>query len=99
MAIYTYDDSFIVDSIDAAELDNEELKAIEEVEKVGISDAFYKEKAVVSKVYIELSLMQLENDGMNDKYKAYKEKYKEYISLAKNNSSSANVSTMPIARG
>ena len=99
MAIYTYDDSFIVGSVDSDELDNAENKAIEEVEKLGITDIFYKEKAVVAKVYVELSLSQLENDGMDAKYKAYKDKFKEYVALAKNNSSSSNISTIKIARG
>lgn len=99
MAIYLYNDSFIVDSVDTTEIDNAENAAISEVEKIGITDAFYKEKAVVSKVYVTLSTLQLENEGMNEKRKAYLDEFKNYISLAKTKSSTSNISTMPLARG
>lgn len=99
MAIYTYDDTFIVDSVDPIELDNAEANAIKEVEKIGIIDEFYKEKAVVAKAYVTLATLQLENDGMIDKRRAYENNFKYYVSLAKNNSSSTNISTIPIMRG
>ncbi len=99
MAIYTYNDSFIIDSVDSVEIDNAEANAILEVEKIGIVDEFYKEKAVVSRVYVTLSTLQLENDGMSDKRRAYENDFKHYITLAKTNSSTTNVSTIPIARG
>lgn len=99
VAIYTYDDTFIVDSVDPIELDNTEAKAIEEVDKIGITDEFYKEKAVVSKVYATLATLQLENNGMSEKRKAYESEFRHYVSLAKNNSSTTNVSTIPVIRG
>lgn len=99
MAMYTYNDSFIVDSVDPVEIDNAEEKAIQEVEKIGITDLFYKEKAVVAKVYITLATLQLENDGMSEKRKAYERDFKHYVSLSKSNSSTSNISTIPIARG
>lgn len=99
MAIYAYSDSFIVDSVDSIEIDNAESKAIEEVEKIGITDLFYKEKAVVAKVYITLATLQLENEGMSEKRKAYERDFKHYVSLAKTNSSTSNISTIPIVRG
>ena len=99
MATYTYSDSFIVDSIDTADIDDAELKAIEEVTKLNITDTFYIEKAVIAKVYMILATVQLDNEGMSDRLKAYSNEFKHYTSLAKNNSSSSNVSTMPIARG
>lgn len=99
MAIYTYTDDFIVNSIDFDTLNAEETKAINEVEKLNISDIFYKEKLVIAKVYIELSLMQLENDGMSAKYKGYSKEYERYVALSKSNSSPSNVYSMPIMRG
>jgi len=99
MAIYTYNDDFIVSSIDVTTLDNEEAKAISEVDKLSVTDAFYVEKLVFTKVYISLSLMQLENDGMEAKYKSYSKEYKNYLSLAKSKSSASNISIMPIMRG
>ena len=99
MAIYTYNDSFIVGSVDPLEIDNAEANAILEVDKIGITDVFYKEKAVVSKVYVTLATLQLENDGMVEKRKAYENEFKHYINLAKTNSSTSNISTIPLARG
>ena len=99
MAIYTYNDTFIVDSVDPSELDKAEANAILEVQKIGIADAFYKEKAVVSKVYVTLATLQLENDGMVEKRKAYESEFKHTVKLAKSNSSTTNVSTIPVARG
>lgn len=99
MAIYTYNDDFIVNSVDGITLDNAELKAINEVKKLNISDVFYKEKLIVSKVYSELALIQLENDGMELKYKSYIKEFDRYISLSKTNSSTSNISSMPISRG
>jgi len=99
MANYTYEDGFIVDSIDEIELNNAESKAIDEVGKLNISDTFYIEKLVKTKVYIKLSLNQLENEGMPERYKAYKKEYDEYISLALNNSSNISISSVQIARG
>lgn len=99
MATYTYNDSFIVDSVDATEIDNAEAQAILEVDKIGITDEFYKEKAVVARVYVTLATLQLENEGMNDKRRAYEKDFNHYINLSKTNSSTSNVSTMPIMRG
>jgi len=99
MAIYTYEDSFIVDSIDIATLDDKEAKAIIEVGKLNITDTFYIEKLVVAKVYITLALAQLENEGMEAKYRGYSKEFNNYLSLAKTNSSPSNLSTMPIRRG
>jgi len=99
MAIYTYNDSFIIDSVDSVEIDNAEANAILEVEKIGIVDEFYKEKSVVSKVYMTLATLQLDSEGMEQKRKAYERDFNHYITLAKTNSSTTNVSTIPIARG
>jgi len=99
MALYAYNDDFIINSIDADTLYEEENKAIDEVEKLNITDPFYKEKLVIAKVYIALSLMQLENDGMNLKYNSYSKEYQRYVSLSKSNSSSSNVSSIPVMRG
>ena len=99
MAIYTYNDSFIVDSVDSLEIDSAENKAVLEVDKIGITDEFYKEKAVVSRVYVTLATLQLENDGMSDKRRAYEKDFSHYINLAKTKSSTSNISTMPIMRG
>jgi len=99
MAIYTYNDDFLVSSIESDTLDSEENKAIEEVDKLTIEDDFYKEKLVIAKVYIALALLQLENEGMKAKYDSYSKEFKSYFSLAKSKSSASNISAMPIMRG
>jgi hypothetical protein len=99
MAIYTYDDDFVVGSVDETELDKAEADAILEVSMLNVVDEYYIEKSVKAKTLATLCLHQLENDGMDFKYKAYIKDFDRYVSLAKTDSSTSNISTIPIARG
>lgn len=97
--IYDYEDTFIVDSIDEAELEKKEAESITEIEKMNITDDFYKEKLVKCRVYMLLAREQMENEGMLEKYRIYEREFNRYLTLAKNNSKIINVSNIPLGRG
>ena len=99
MAIYTYDDDFVINSVDTTELDKAEADAILEVSMLKITDEYYKEKSVKAKTLATLCLRQLEGDGMEFKYKAYMKDFDRYISLSINKSSPSSISTISIMRG
>jgi len=98
VATYTYDDTFIVDSVSLEELGAAEAKAIEEVQKLNIADPLYVEEMVKARVYATLAMRQLENDGMGDKYAAYNKEFDRLYRLAVN-SSPSNLGVVPLARG
>jgi len=75
-----------------------EQKAIDEIDKLSIEDSFYKEKLTILKVYIQLALLQLENEAMNEKYKSYKKEFEYYYALAKNSNKPSNLKTATINR-
>jgi len=97
--IYGYEDTFIVNSIDEAELEKKEAESITEIEKMNITDDFYKEKLVKCRVYMLLAREQMENEGMLEKYRIYEREFNRYLTLAKNNSKIINVSNIPLGRG
>ena len=97
--IYEYDDSFIIDSIDETELEKKENESITEIEKMNITDDFYKEKLVKCRVYMLLAREQMESEGMFEKYRIYEREFNRYLTLAKNNSKIINVSNIPLGRG
>ena len=97
--IYQYDDTFLIDSIDLYELEKKEQDAIIEVNKLGITDEFYKEKLVKSRVYMLLALNQLENEEMREKYRFYEREFNRYFNIAKNKNAFTNIGNIPINRG
>ena len=80
--IYSYSDSFIIDSLANGELEKYENEAIKFVDKLQIEDTDYKERLVVSRVYMLASAAQLENDGFKDKYTIYEKEYKRLLDEA-----------------
>lgn len=95
---YEYKDDFVTNSIDPDVLADEELKAIAEVDLLGVTDEPFRENLVTSTVYMELCTQQIEAEGMSDKYDAYERKYKRTLNLAKT-SQPSDVSNIPIGRG
>jgi len=77
--IYEYKDEFLIDSIETEELEYYEQEAIKEVDKLNITDDFYKEKLVVNRVYMLCAKAQLEADGMQQKYNIYEKEYKRFL--------------------
>jgi hypothetical protein len=82
MATYTYHDSFLTNSLENSEIDRIELEAIDEVDKLKIEDSDFKKRLVMSRAYMKMALLQLENDGMKDKYNAYKAEYQNTLTEA-----------------
>ena len=95
---YNYTDNFVIDSVDPDDHADQELKAIAEVDLIGITDEPFRENLITSLVYMALCIDQLESDGMQDKYDAYKRKFDRTLNLAQT-SSPSNVSTIPLGRG
>ena len=99
MSVYTYNDVFIVDKVEEDELNEAETQAIQEVERLNITDELYKEKAIIAKVYITLTIALSDNKDMREKYNIYKNEFEYYINLSKSNSSTSNLSTISLVRG
>jgi len=97
--VYQYDDTFLIDSIDLDELEKKEQDAIIEINKLGITDEFYAEKLVKSRVYMLLALNQLENEEMREKYRFYEKEFNRYFNIAKNKNAFTNIGNIPINRG
>ncbi len=96
---YTYEDSFLTKRVKADELEELESNAIIEADKIGIDDSFYKEKYVVSKVYVEIAKRHIEADGMDKKLEVYKQEMEKYYQLFKSNSAKKPFASIVINRG
>jgi len=97
--VYTYEDSFLTKRVKEDELIIIEEKAIEEAEKIGIDDTFYKEKYVVAKAYVEIAKRHIEADGMSKKMDVYRTEMEKYYQLFKNNSAKKPFASLTIERG
>ena len=95
---YEYDDDFVINSINPLVLADKEEEAILEVDGIGTFEEPYRGKLVKALVYMTLAIMQLEAEGMNEKYKAYSNEFKRVLNTAQT-TSPANVSNIPVGRG
>jgi hypothetical protein len=94
---YAYDDEFLTAGIDEDTLLKYENEAFFEVtQKLNILDEFFVEKLVTAKVYMKIARLNLESDGMRDKFDAYKNEFDFYLKQAKNTNS--GISNLSIAR-
>ena len=96
--IYTYSDSFVVDSIEAVILEQKEADAIAEADMLGLTEEPYRERLVTASTMRQLCILQLENEGMQDKLAAYNADYNRYWNIDRTKSVT-NVSNIPIGRG
>lgn len=78
---YSYDDTYIVNSIDVADLELSETKALTDLGKQGVTDAFYLEEMCKCMVYIDLGTKQLEAEGMSDRLSQYRKDYLRYTQM------------------
>ena len=96
--IYTYDDTFLIDSLAEEELNRYEEQALEEIEKLSITDEHYKKRLVINRVYMLCARSQFENEGMQERYKVYEKEYKmaldEAILYSKNEEGIKNINTV-----
>jgi len=95
--LYEYKDEFLNSKTSEEELQELENKYIEEAEKLNITDPFYKQEFVVARVYAEIAMLNIEGEGMQDKFNVYKQKADEVFELAKTNSL-AKIKTIEIGR-
>ena len=78
MATYTYEDTYIVNSVTDIELDEAEVKALVDLGKQDITDEYYLEEMCKCLVYINLASKQLEAEGMGDRVSHYRKEYNRY---------------------
>ena len=99
--IYSYEDDTLTNLIEIAELEELENKALQECETIyQIVDEPYKQKLVVSLVYMNLSKLKLDSEELIEKkYRLYKEEFNRYLNIAKTkNSTPSSLSTGEIQR-
>ena len=80
--VYTYSDTFIVNSLPTYELEAHESDAIKEVESLNINEGYFKEQLVKCRTYMLAARDQIEADGMAEKYKIYKDEFDRTLKLA-----------------
>jgi len=102
---YEYDDDFIVNSLPQEELERYETMAANEVAQFGFENEFYVKNLTICRTYMLAARAQIEADGMDEKYKVYKEEFDRYMKQAVANaagnkkSGSTSIKTAPIGRG
>ena len=77
--IYKYEDIYIVSNVDDETIEYYENLAISKVTDLNIYDEFDKVKAIKYLVYIDLCLIQSENEDIEKKYKNYKREYEKIL--------------------
>ena len=96
--IYEYNDEFLTDNIDDAQIENIEAEKYNFVlNKLNINDNYYLEKLTKALVYMELAKRQLESEGMRAKYDVYKAEYEHFLKLA--SATGSEVFNISVARG
>ncbi len=99
MATYTYDDTYVVDSIDTIELDTAEAKALQDLGKQGVTDPFYLEEMCKCLVYMTLAIRQSEADEtMSNRVTQYTKVYDRYRSMVDHGDHDAAVGSVSIGR-
>lgn len=96
--LYEYKDKFVVNSVEPDTIDEQEQVAVAEIDLLGVTDDTLRQKLVTYSVYMELCAMQLENEGMQEKYDVYSKEYTRYYNMAKT-STNTSISTIPLGRG
>lgn len=78
---YIYKDTYIVNSIDDADIEIAETDALTDLGKQGVTDTYYLEKMTLCLVYITLGTQQLEADGMKERVDSYRKEYTRYAQM------------------
>jgi len=96
--IYEYDDKFLTDGVEPAQIETIEAEKYDFVlNKLNINDNYYLEKLTKSLVYMDLAKQQLESEGMKAKYDVYKAEYEHFLKLA--TATGSEVFNISLARG
>ena len=96
--LYEYEDPFLIKKVDDAALQKLEDEALQQAQKLGITDDLYKKQYVQAYVYVQIAKRNIEADGMKDKYEIYSKELDRIYDLAKTNSPS-NFYTITVGRG
>ena len=97
MAVYKYDDDFIVSRAKEGEIDELETFYLQIAQNLQLQDPYLGEW-VKAMVYIELCRRNIEADGFANKMKAYQEKANWAVSMSQNQTSGA-FGTIAVERG
>ena len=103
--VYDYqDDEFLLLTVsDTAVLEDFERDSIEEVEKLGVDDDFYKERLIKYGVYKRIAGARLEAEGdvMEKKLQYYSSEWDKFLTMYKTSNATVNnsVVSVPIFRG
>jgi len=99
MAIYEYQDTFVINSVDPDDLDKAEQDAITDLENQGVTNVFYKEKMRECLVYVALGGLQIEADGMQEKIDYYRKEYARYSKMDLTDGTDEPIYSVEIGRG
>jgi predicted P-loop ATPase/GTPase len=78
--LFEYLDKFLINGVTEEELEVIEGQKYKEVtEKLGITDPFWAEKLTKVLVYMEIAKINLEAEGMKEKYEIYKEEFEKSL--------------------
>ncbi|MRJ06247.1 MAG: hypothetical protein C6I01_01845 [Epsilonproteobacteria bacterium] len=78
--LFEYLDKFLINGVTEEELEVIEGQKYKEVtEKLGITDPFWAEKLTKALVYMEIAKINLEAEGMKEKYEIYKEEFEKSL--------------------
>lgn len=78
---YTYEDTYIMNSVEISAQEASETKALTDLGMQGVTNAFYLEEMTKCLVYIDLAGTQLEAELMKDKVDHYTKTYKRYAQM------------------
>ena len=78
---YSYTDTYIVNSVDTADIETAETKALADLGQQGVTNTFYLEEMCKCLVYIDLANKQLEAEGMQERADAYRKEYLRYSQM------------------
>ena len=79
--IYSYSDTYIINSVSTEDHETAEAKALVDLGKQGVTDENYLEEMCKCLVYIDLGIKQLEAEGMNDRVSQYRKEYLRYSQM------------------
>ncbi len=96
--LYTYEDEYITNGVDASEIEAAETKAMNDLDKQGVVDGFYLGNMTQCLVYIDLASRQLEAENMQERIDNYRKEYLRYTQMNNHNNVDEGIFTGKIGR-
>jgi len=85
--------------VEDADLEASETKALTDLNKQGVTDAFYLEEMCKALVYIDLAIKQGESEAMNERISHYRKEYNRYNTMNLHNNVDEKIYSVEIGRG